>query len=301
MRALLRGTTAAALLALLPSIGLAAFDLMRAVPASYEVVASLDTRQVIDSAPFKANWPLMKKPESDAQLALLKSLTGVDLLTDIDRISLFCRVNDDPSVGVVLEGRFDPAKLVTIVQASGTHKSYDISGSTIHEWYDKGESRTKYACFPEAGTLIIWNSEEAMKLSTAALATPEAALKGKPEATVTPADADKLAGWAILITRQQTCPGAKLRLSAAAVTLALNGDQVDARFLATPESPAVAAQWLDLAEGVKAIGQIQRDNPALAEFAGRLTVEPLDNGKVVQVRTSMKVTEMVDLAKRMKQ
>jgi len=286
---------------LLPASLSAAFDLLSAVPAQYEVVASLDTRKMLDSPAFQRLWAQHKKPQTDAQLALIKSLTGVDVLKDIDRVSLFSRVNDDASVGVVFEGRFDSAKLLLLVQANATYKSYALNGQTLHEWFDDKEQRTKYAAFPAPGTLMIWNSRQAAEASTSAMATPANSLGASKDAARVPADPSSQAMWGVLITRQETCPGAKLRLTAATMTMQMEGENVTMAMRAVPESAPVAAQWLDLARGTKALLQIQRDNPAAAELANLVSVTPLEEGRVVEMKLTTTADRLVTLAQQMKQ
>ncbi len=289
------GLIAASALLLVPMSSRAAIDLLAAVPADYEVVASLDTRQIIDSSTFKAAWPVLKKPKSDAQLAGLKAISGVDLMKDVDRVSLFSRVNDDDSVGVVFEGRFDEARLLVLVQANSTYKTYQQGGRAIHEWLDEGEDRLKFATFPEPGALILWNSKAAMEASVAAMGNPAGALKGTAEAKAVPADAATLAGWGILITRQETCPGAKLRVASATATMRLTGEEMNMTMTVAPE-PAFATQWLDMAKGAKALAQIQRDNPMLAEMAGKVTFPPAQDGRVIEMNMTLANDELIDLA-----
>ncbi len=280
---------------LIPSTTRADYDALGIVPAEYEVVISLDTRQIIDSNMFETIWAEVQNRQMKAKLGLLETLTGVDLLTDVDRLTFFSRVNDDDSACALFEGRFDEARLLMLVQANDSYKSYTIGNQTVHEWFDEKEQAMRYAIFPEDGVLGIWNSKAAIEKSIDALTDPSKSLAKTPDAKKVPSGAEQLAGWGILITRQTTCPGAKLRVSSASMTMKIDNQTMLLDMIVTPETADIVPQWLDLAKGAKALLQIQRDNPEAAGMANRLTVNETNGGSAVSIRGSLDSGTLLDI------
>lgn len=269
----------------------AAFDPVQAVPANYEVIVSLNSRTVIDSAVFTKVWGTMQKPQTKAQLAVLQAVTGVDVMKDISRVVFFSRVNDDASVGVIFEGKFDETKLLMLVQANDTYKTTSTGGKTIHEWFDAGEQKTKFAWFPDAKTVGIWNSRAALDASLGAVDKPGTSFAKSPDAIVIPTG--DFPAWGVLVTRQTTCPGAKLRIANATMTMDVAKDPVAVRLTVLPESPAIAEYWFDMAKGAKALALLQRDNPQLSTMAEGMTVTRNPDNVRVDMTASLTADEII--------
>lgn len=257
-----------------PVAARAAFDPLTAAPATSEIVIKLDTRKIMDSPLFAKIWAEVETPQTKAQLSLLQGVVGFNFLKDVDQIALFSRMNDDSSVGVLLEGRFDQAKLLTLVQANASYKSYEAQGRTVHEWFDGKENRKKYGSFLAPTVVAVWNSKDAMEASFEALADVKNSLAGSKEKGLVPAASDKLGGWMIAISAGENRPGAKLQIANLVAALELDPEALVLRATATAETKEAAAQMIEVMEGAKSFGLLQRENADLASLASLMTTGP---------------------------
>jgi hypothetical protein len=275
-----------------PALAGAAIDPIQMVPADYEVLMQLDGRKLVDSAPFQSWWAERETQKVKARLAIVTALTGVDPVKDLDRITFFSRLNDDDSVGLVVEGRLDPARLLVIVQASDTYKTTTVGGTTVHEWFDQGEKRTKFGAFPSEGTLAIWNSRGAMEASLGALAAPATSMAASPEIGRLPAAGDGVFCRAMAIDRRGGGPGARLQMESATMAMALTEDALRTTMTVTATSDEAGALWREMMEGARALAVLQRDKAGLAALAAGVTVEPGPDARTV-IATGMVPLELL--------
>ncbi len=272
------------------------------VPASAKAVVVIDVKQVADSEAFKAfqKRPAGERFQSDA--SKIKDKAGIDVLADISRITLFGKADRSEAGGMILEGRFDEAKLVARLQANPQYGSFKDGGLTIHQWSDQGE---RYGCFPAPGLIAVWNSRSALDESLAARedAGRQFMSNGDVQKVVQmqrlfgdEAAPFRPAVWAAAVPRQDGGVVAQLGVKAAFATLARQGKQVLMQAWLGSQSPASAVQLRDVIQGWVAFGQMQESRSLLSELARNTTVT-VDRDQVrVETRYDQaRVSELIDM------
>lgn len=261
------------------------------IPKEADVVIGVNIRAIADSELFVKLRQL--HPEADAQIAMIKNMVGVDITKDLDRISVFGRMNKKEVGGVIAQGKFDQEKLLTMLKANGQYKSADVDGVTIHQWYDEKDKRVKYGAFLPGDLAVIWNNEATMKASLAAAKDPTKSLAGSPEVALIPAEAANAAAGILAINREQKGPAAKWHISAIFGMVTITPTDISACVSITPDSAEVAPKFADILRGLVAFGQLQTDNKPLSYVAGRTKVEASE--KAVTLTTSVEQSKLEQL------
>lgn len=249
------------------------------IPAATEVMISLNLRELVDSGMLnRVMTACGKQQEFEQSMAGLEAMVGSNPLRDISRVRIFGRVNDDQNVGLIAEGRFDRARLLSIIRVSPQYKEESIGIATIHQWFDAKDKVLKFGTFLNEQTMVIWNSEDAYKASIAAAQDPAVRLDINEVLPLLPEGAEDLSGWATLITRRTTCPGAKLQVKHAVALMDVQGDQLTMELRVKAATPQADAQWRQMLGGALAFGQLQRDNQLLAETAAAVRLTDGEGG-----------------------
>lgn len=257
------------------------------MPQQTEVAIGVDAQQVAKSPLVQQILQKKVGEQLDAKVAFIETLTGTNVMKDLTRVTFFGLIGNDNSMAMLLEGKLDKTKLLTLVKMNESYRTYQQGGHEIHEWMDKGEQRIKYGTFPSETAVIIWNSKEAMQAGLDAMASPEKTLAKSADVALFPPEADTAAAWAVLIGRGPAFPGAKLHVAKAAGWANLNQADIAAHATITPDSPKAAAQWIDLVKGTIALGQLQSENAVLANLAEHAKVTPAADGSAVAVEASL--------------
>ena len=257
------------------------------MPLETEVAIGLDEQQLAKSPLVLQIVKKRLGDQLDSKVAFIETLTGTNVMKDLTHVTFFGRVNNDNSMALMVEGKLDRAKLLTLVKVNESYRTFQQDGREIHEWMDKDEQRLKFGCFVADNTVIIWNSKDAMDAGLGAMAAPEKSLAKSADAATIPAEADTAAAWAVLFSRNPNSPGAKLHVAKAFAWANLELNDVVAHATITADSPTAGAQWADLAKGAAALGQLQSQNAVLANLASHAKVTPSADGNAVAVEASL--------------
>lgn len=265
------------------------------VPNAARAVVVIDVKQVAGSEAFKVFMTRSDGERFRSTLAKIKEKSGVDVLGDIARITLFGKADRAEAGGMILEGRFDEAKLVARLQANPQYRSFSDGGLIIHQWFDKTE---KYGCFPAEGMIAVWNSRLALDESLSAREDPKQQfmLNSDVQQVVdmqrlfaNTAEQFRPAVWAAAIPRTDGGVIEQMGVKAAYATLSRQGNQVLMQARLGAQTPESASQLADFVKGWIAFGQMQERRPLLSELA--------KNTKVVLDRNQVKIETRFEQAR----
>lgn len=254
------------------------------VPAEVEVLAHVDLRALIDSPLVQSTLDNMDRPRVDAFLQFAENLSGTNLLEDIDGAMLFGLLENDDSIGVVIEGRYDRDRLAPLLFLAPSYEVMDVDGQAVHSWFDKRENRRKFGVFLP-NKLAVWNSREAMERSLAVLTRPAEAITMERAGELLGEQREHSVLRAGIVVRNPECGAARLRIATANLALLLDGDLITTNLTVEPDDPALVEDWEAMLKGGAALFRIQGERPALAHLAQSVTVEPIAGDKVLATMT----------------
>jgi hypothetical protein len=298
MNTLLRAaaTLAATITLLTPAarVSAAASALPKGVPADAEVVASLNARQLIDSPPVQKIIAKLRATKGlDDKVALLRNLSGIDVLKDIDRISIFGRIEDDEYLGVHVDGRVDEEKLLTLLKADNQVRTTAIAGQEVYEWMDKKEKRQKYGAFLDGGTVAVWNSKRAAEAALAARADEAKAFGSTPEAALVPEGAASASAWLVVASRRDGQPLDKIKAKSVAALLNVTTETVDLKARLNATTPEAGAQWIAVVNGLAAFAQLQSENADLQRLGAAVRTTLSEDHTAMTADITVKVDDIV--------
>lgn len=271
------------------------FDL---VPADAEFVISVNWQRTATS-PIVTRVLEAQGETAKAQIEILKGLTGVDILKDIEAGMIWGRIKDDDSVVVAVRGRFTPDRLITLLRANKTYqKTETATGLVVHQWRDDNENKTKFGTFLEGGEVLVANRVECLEKATAAR-KGSSGLATTTAARFFPQSLDAHMAWAVFLKPRRALPGGELRdtlqAEAVSVTLDSTDQQLTATATAIPATAAAAQEWLHIAKGGLAILRLQESEPAVAGLARNATAEVVNDR--VEVKASATHQEVLEFIK----
>ncbi|MCX7718213.1 MAG: hypothetical protein N2111_07410 [Candidatus Sumerlaeaceae bacterium] len=298
MNHLLRRIAASAATALLlaPAVSVCAGEnpLPKGVPADAEVVASLNTRQLIDSAPVQKIITKLRATEGlDDKIAVLKNLSGIDVLRDIDRISMFGRLEDNEFVGVYVEGRVDKEKLLTLLKADTEVKTATIAGQEVYKWMDKKEKREKFGAFLDDGTVAVWNSQRAAEAALAARTDTSKTFGATPEASLVPQDATQSTAWLAIVSRRVGTPLEKIKAKSLTAQVNVTADILDLKARLEATTPEAGAHWVAVINGLVAFAQLQSENADLQRLGAATTTSLSSDNRTVTADVTVNVNDIM--------
>jgi hypothetical protein len=239
-----------------------AADLIRFAPKESEVVARLDVPKLVASNQFEALMNSAQGERIKAGMSIVGGLTGMDLQKDLQEIYLFARMNSKSGI-IMATGRFDQEKMLTLVRVNQSYEKKTVDGLDIHHWVDDGQ---KYATFPEAGQLVITDSEPAMEAFLRTRGNPETSFVQTEAGKSIPKDLAEHTLWAVL-TRSSDSNNdfgnfaRSIELNHMVLTADPEQDQVLCRLTATPLRKELVDDYLKAAEGLLAVARLfQEEN-----------------------------------------
>jgi len=269
--------------------------------ADSEFIASVNLRQVADSALTQRILREKGGDKIEATLQVLKNLTGTDLLKDIDRAAIWCRIDDNDSVVLLFQGRFKQETLITLLKLNPKYKATQRSGVTMHEWLDEKEKHMKYGAFLPDGSVVICNQPQGLDAAVEAHADASKGFLGTPKAKQLPSNSDSLSAWAMIFRPERVLPNSKLKdtlqAESALATLALKPESVTV-FLNVKTTTSKAAQgWLDMAKGLIALCRLQQDNAELRKISEGAQVSESSGGKGITLEIRLTDQDVLGLLK----
>lgn len=250
-------------------------DPLRWVPADAEFVACVDWRGLVDSQIFQDVLKSKTTPQQlDAALGMVKNLTGSNLLTDLDRGVVWGRIGDDASATVVVEGRFEPEKLITIIKANKDYRADNLSGLDIHHWHDDKDGKDKYGAFLDSGTLVLSGAAQNL-VAARDTSTAGGGFLRTPLATLVPARGTTTA-FALLTRPERALPAGvmddTLQARAALATISMKPDDVVLGLVVHADSDDAANKWMQMAQGGRALLTLQTKNANAAMIAQDIVI-----------------------------
>lgn len=260
---------------------------LRLAPADSEFLISINVRQALDTPVVDTLLAELGEQRLRSQAAVIQTLTDFDAFSDLDRISLFGRIDEDPAnVNVIVaQGRFNQQKLVSLVALNESYEKESIGGYDVHRWEDDGE---KYAVFLDEGTLVFGGSADALQRMNAARSSTTASFLSTPAARNLPADLDGRTAYGFLVrTPGIDCDfgdfARSIDLSHFFLEVRSAGDAMEATLSIVPADPAKTPLYLDAVEGGHAAARLlapNNENAALMESLVT-SVRSVDNNRVV--------------------
>lgn len=264
-----------AILLFLGSASARAGEALDMVPPDSEFLFSVNTRQIIDSS-LVQKFIKEQGEQLDAQVLVVKNLTGVDVLRNIDRVSLWGRIRDDESVVVQVSGHISEENLVALLKAGKHYSTRTVDGHKIHFWTDEDGGEAKCGTFLPDGSLLISNSESALKASLGAPASTSPFSSG-PNAALVPAGSDKLSAWGIILKPHRSDLGSDfkgtLQAESAVAQVNLAADALSLQFTANTTSTEAAQGWEEMMKGGLALLRLQEENEGARWLAGLAKTE----------------------------
>lgn len=252
-------------------------------PADSEFIASVNIRQIADSALTQRILREKGGEKFDAILQVLKGLTGMDLLKDLDRAAIWGRIDDNDSVVLLFQGRYNQETLTTLLKVNPKYQATQRSGITMHEWFDEKEKRMKYGAFLPDGSVVICNQPQGLDAVIGAHADASRGFLGTPKAKQIPSDSDSQAAWAMILRPNRALPNGKfkdtLQAESALATLTLKPEIVTVSLNVKTTTSEAAQGWLDMAKGLIALGRLQQDNTGFRKLSEVSQVSPASDGK----------------------
>jgi hypothetical protein len=101
----------------------------------------------------------INKGSSGAGIEALANLTGVNITKDIRDITLYGMTYDDEAGVVVVRGKLDHGKLITLAKTNSSYKEIKSGNVVVHQWTDEPKAAkpgpTQYAAFPKEDVLVL--------------------------------------------------------------------------------------------------------------------------------------------------
>jgi len=176
--------------------GEAARDLLRYVPMGAEMVLGVDIQGITESPGFQKLWGHFDTTGPDAAMANIQQATGVHLLHDIQAFVLVGQMQDDEKKAVIIQGRWDPGRLVGLVSANPTYSTHVSAGLDVHAWRDADDGKMTYAAFLRDDLLVVTGWEPAIEIIATTAAGEGQSLEGLP--TPTAADGSPAAAFLLM-------------------------------------------------------------------------------------------------------
>lgn len=124
-------------------------------PKDCDVVIGLNIQSLIKSKLFNAIIDQrVGRAEFDAQMQLIKNMSGLSYATDLQQVYVFGKVGDNVMT-ILVEGKFNQGLLIDLVRPKQGYRAFDLNGRTVHSWKEGGS--TNHACFVGDNRLLLCN------------------------------------------------------------------------------------------------------------------------------------------------
>jgi hypothetical protein len=149
------------------SLSARAADIEKFLPKDTDAVLSVNVKQIVDSAVFKKNGLNLVKEtlEKNKDVQLIIQATGIDPLKDFERITIGLTIDDpkSPKVMMIFEGKFDPKKITSILDAEAKKptkiKTDTVNGKTIYK-FNEGEKSPVFGAVLDSKTIVLGSLKE---------------------------------------------------------------------------------------------------------------------------------------------
>jgi hypothetical protein len=294
MKAFITGLGVLALICASPIVSASEEALLARIPADADAIVWINVGKIGASAELRAL-------DSEAckgvrtKLGGFSAITGIDPLKDIDHFCFFAKsastANESEVFG--LQGRFDETRLTQLIALNEDYETTESGGHTIHQWMD-GPGDGRCGVFLPDGIVMI---AESLKALSAALTTAGDTKNPSRALTLRPADAEAAFAWAVFPKPEKIVPlnanWEAFHAQGVNAILASDAGTLKARANVFFDTDANAAEGLQIAEGVIAVGRLQ-DSLACLKTVARNAQASLGATHSVTIETSATAKEVVD-------
>jgi hypothetical protein len=272
-------------------------------PAQTRWILSLDL-QAAQESPLVAflteKIDAGKRKDAEAKLAAFNAMFGVNLLKDIDRITV--AGNGDAEKGGVayVYGRLEEQRFTPILAMAKQYASADRDGVAVQSWFDESDKKKKFIAFARPGLVLFSNAEQPLTDALDVLAKRQAGLS--PDSPLGGAfkadDAGLLTlhahGIAAIVGSQ---PKAESLKQAEALSLRVttpDAETLNASLSVTAVSDETARQIQQALVGVQAIARLRAaDDPRSAALASQASIT--GSGRTVEVALTLNADQLAAL------
>lgn len=228
----------------------------------------------------------------EEKLEVFAGIFSFHPLKDVRDVTVYGRDKDRNGAVILIEGQFNPEKVVAVVRMNPQYQEIPYQGVTIHQWPNEEKkdgqttSQTMYGYLHNGRQIVLSSGLDALKQAVDTLKGPAGAagslLSQVPESPkgvflqATAIDIGAMAG---------EDPQAALLKQTDLVTLTAGqtADNLAAELRLRSASPEVAESLVQMLQGIIAMAQLAgQEQPKLSELAKTLNVTRVD--KVAQVR-----------------
>lgn len=234
-----------------------------ALPGGSGWILQVDLRRLLDGGLGPWLREQAAAPTIRPRLALLRNLTGIDALTDIDRITLIGPDARESEAVLVLVGRFDRAKLELVAEASAGHRSEPLRSHLLHRMHDTQRGRDTWAALAAGERVLVAGARretvaaalDALDRAGAALDPARFAIAGAPLDAPLIAAATGVDAWI------GSAPDAQLlrSISGIALTIGEAGDDLVLRGDLAALDEGTGGDLASIVEGFLALARLSPD------------------------------------------
>lgn len=259
-----------------------------------EMVMGINVRQIVDSALFQQFLKVRKRAKY--QLDILKERTGIDFLTDVDKVFIYGKAGARNSMGMVFKGRINQQQVLAKLALNPENTTLTLYGLTVHAWMDSNDKMMKYGAFLPDGTTILWSSKEVMEGSINAVRDKTIQLLASPEGKMIPEEDDKSTLWMIAFNREgKMRTPQNFQFTQMTAFLTMNTQEVQARVAVVPKNEEDVQNWVQMIQGAIMMFQFQDNNPLLTELVQRTRVKAGADEKSVELTTALGLKNVLDM------
>ena len=274
---------------------------LKVLPGTARWIVHLDMEKLLQSEVGKmAQQAIQGKPQ-EARIKALEAMTSVNLLRDVHGLTVCGQGASQDGATVLVRGRFDEQRLVTILAAADGYAQTAYGTRSIHGWNDKNSKTTgrTYGAFGAQNLIVMSDRPESVQAALDVLDGKRASLAtaGTFSKTSVPG-----AGFMFLATAkglrdmEAIHPKAVVMKQVDDMTLTL-GEKGNALVLAanvTAVSAEAVTQIQQVVAGFQAMALLGAENkPEMVDLAKSLTFTA--NDRTLQMEMSCPVQTVIQM------
>ncbi len=258
-----------------------------------EVVVKFNIKQMLGSELMKGQGVDMIKDliNSEEQVKTLLNAAGLDVTKDVDSILASVSGSNpaDAKMRVVIKGRFDPAKVQSVIEKN--HREIKISKEGATNLFEIPVSdQNLFAAFVDKNTLVLTESKDSTVDAIKSAGKRDATMNKQMQTALSRFSGKESMTMVMVITDEikqglAAIPGAgesiaKLQTVTASITVT---NEVDVSMRGNTSDAKAAAQLKQRLESLKALGQ------AAGDEVPKVVVDIIEAIKIVSDNDSVKV------------
>lgn len=278
------------LLALVCCLCLAALPALEnpPLPAATTWLVNIDVRQALSGPSGDLVRQIIESSTAKPQVKRWFTITGIDPLHDVDRV-LASGTDFTPATStMMLTGRFDAGRLLSLVESAQGHQAISHGSTVIHRWIDPfAGNREVFAALVDGNLLFAPTRASAIgSIDALAAKTPATGAVAATNRFTGPLIAVIGADDLTRLPRLDQSAAMLRQITQFSASLQTEGDSLVSTVVATATDEATASQLQQIGQGLLALAALNKDTPpeAKALLAG---VQLSRTGKEITVTTSV--------------